>query len=196
MLNSRTGSCARCSRGAGHPRAGPQRPAPPAAAPDALEILARRPNMRVVLDPGLGAPPVAGLEFRSAGGALLATDADVATDDPTTWTVATSRAPTDDERDALDFAWRVCRHVKSNAIVLACGHAIVGVGAGQMSRVDSARLAVAKAGAERARGAVCASDAFYPFPDAAQVCTDAGVTAFVQPGGSQRDAEVVAAVEA
>jgi phosphoribosylaminoimidazolecarboxamide formyltransferase/IMP cyclohydrolase len=152
--------------------------------------------MRVVLDPGLGAPPVPGLEFRSAGGALLATEADVAADDAATWTVATTRAPTDDERDALDFAWRICRHVKSNAIVLARGHALVGVGAGQMSRVDSARLAVAKAGPERAQSAVCASDAFYPFPDAVEVCLVAGVSAFVQPGGSQRDAEVVAAADA
>jgi phosphoribosylaminoimidazolecarboxamide formyltransferase/IMP cyclohydrolase len=168
----------------------------PAVEPDALEILARRPNMRVVLDPGLGAPPVAGLEFRSAGGALLATDADVASDDPAAWSVATQRPPTDEEREALDFAWRVCRHVKSNAIVLACGHALVGTGAGQMSRVDSARLAVAKAGPERARGAVCASDAFYPFPDALEVCAEAGVTAFAQPGGSQRDADVVAAADA
>jgi phosphoribosylaminoimidazolecarboxamide formyltransferase/IMP cyclohydrolase len=168
----------------------------PAVEPDALEILARRPNMRVVLDPGLGAPPVPGLEFRSAGGALLATEADVAADDAATWTVATTRAPTDDERDALDFAWRICRHVKSNAIVLARGHALVGVGAGQMSRVDSARLAVAKAGPERAQSAVCASDAFYPFPDAVEVCLVAGVSAFVQPGGSQRDAEVVAAADA
>jgi phosphoribosylaminoimidazolecarboxamide formyltransferase/IMP cyclohydrolase len=85
--------------------------------------------------------------------------------------------------------------VKSNAIVLARDGAVVGVGAGQMSRVDSARLAVAKAGPERAAGAACASDAFFPFPDAAEVCLAAGVRAFVQPGGSQRDAEVVAAVE-
>ena len=168
----------------------------PAVEPDALEILARRPNMRVVLDPGLGAPPAPGLEFRSAGGALLATEADVAADDLATWSVASKRAPSDDERDALDFAWRICRHVKSNAIVLATGHALVGVGAGQMSRVDSARLAVAKAGPERARTAVCASDAFYPFPDAVEVCLEAGVSAFVQPGGSQRDAEVIAAVDA
>jgi phosphoribosylaminoimidazolecarboxamide formyltransferase/IMP cyclohydrolase len=92
----------------------------------------------------------------------------------------------------------VCRHVKSNAIVLAGvgePRAVVGVGAGQMSRVDSARLAVAKAG-ERVSGAVCASDAFYPFPDALEVCAQAGVTAFVQPGGSQRDAEVIAAADA
>ena len=168
----------------------------PALAPDALEILARRPNMRVVLDPGLGAPPLAGLEFRSAGGALLATDADVAADDPGAWRVASTRQPTADERDALDFAWRVCRHVKSNAIVLARGRTLVGVGAGQMSRVDSARLAVAKAGPERARGAVCASDAFYPFPDAVEVCLEAGVSAFVQPGGSQRDDQAVAVIDA
>ncbi len=168
----------------------------PAVAPDALEILARRPNMRVVLDPGLGAPPLPGLEFRSAGGALLATEADVAADDSQSWRAASTRQPTAAEREALDFAWRVCRHVKSNAIVLARGPALVGVGAGQMSRVDSARLAVAKAGPERARGAVCASDAFFPFPDAVEVCLEAGVSAFVQPGGSQRDAESIAVVDA
>jgi phosphoribosylaminoimidazolecarboxamide formyltransferase/IMP cyclohydrolase len=168
----------------------------PACDPDALSVLGRKPNLRVVLDPGLSAPPVAGLELRSAGGALLATQADVARDDPSTWRVASERAATDEERDALDFAWRVCRHVKSNAIVLARGRAVVGVGAGQMSRVDSARLAVEKAGNQRARGAVCASDAFFPFPDAVEVCLDAGVIAFVQPGGSQRDADTIAAVDA
>jgi phosphoribosylaminoimidazolecarboxamide formyltransferase/IMP cyclohydrolase len=170
------------------------------AAPDvsaeARDILARKPNLRVLLDPGLGAPPVAGMELRSAGGALLLTEADVAPDDPSKWTVATKRAPTTDERAALELAWRVCRHVKSNAIVLVSGRATVGVGAGQMSRVDSARLALAKAGVERATGAVCASDAFYPFADALEVCAAAGVTAFVQPGGSQRDAEVIAAADA
>jgi phosphoribosylaminoimidazolecarboxamide formyltransferase / IMP cyclohydrolase len=170
------------------------------AAPDmtleAREILARKPNLRVLLDPGLGAPPLPGMELRSAGGALLLTEADVAPDDSSTWTVATRRAATNEERSALDLAWRVCRHVKSNAIVLVRDRAVVGVGAGQMSRVDSARLAVAKAGPERAAGAVCASDAFYPFPDALEVCAQAGVTAFVQPGGSQRDAEVIAAADA
>ena len=170
------------------------------AAPDvsaeARDILARKPNLRVLLDPGLGAPPLAGMELRSAGGALLLTEADVAPDDPTAWTVATTRAPTAKERAALELAWRVCRHVKSNAIVLVSGRAVVGVGAGQMSRVDSARLALAKAGAERAQGAVCASDAFYPFPDALEVCAAAGVSAFVQPGGSQRDAQVIAAADA
>ncbi len=168
----------------------------PACTPEALEVLARKPNVRVLLDPGLGAPPVAGLELRSAAGALLLADADVATDDPASWTVATQRAPTDDERSALELAWRICRHVKSNAIVLVRDGTLVGVGAGQMSRVDSARLAVAKAGTERVAGAVCASDAFYPFPDALEVCASAGVTAFVQPGGSQRDTEVIAAADA
>jgi phosphoribosylaminoimidazolecarboxamide formyltransferase/IMP cyclohydrolase len=169
--------------------------AAPACSPEALEVLARKPNLRVLIDPGLGAPPLAGFELRSAGGALLLTDADVTPDDPSAWTAVTRRTATDAEREALEFAWFVCRHVKSNAIVLVAGRAVVGVGAGQMSRVDSARLAVAKAGV-RAAGAVCASDAFYPFPDAVEVCTAAGVTAFVQPGGSQRDAEVIAAADA
>jgi phosphoribosylaminoimidazolecarboxamide formyltransferase/IMP cyclohydrolase len=169
--------------------------AAPAASPGAIEILARKPNLRVLMDPGLGSPPSPGLDIRSAGGAILVTDADVEADDAAMWTTATSRPPTDDERASLELAWRVCRHVKSNAIVLVKGRAVVGVGAGQMSRVDSARLAVAKAGPERALGAVCASDAFYPFADALEVCTAAGVTAFVQPGGSQRDAEVIAAAD-
>jgi phosphoribosylaminoimidazolecarboxamide formyltransferase/IMP cyclohydrolase len=168
----------------------------PAVEEGALAVLARKPNLRVLLDPGLAAPPQPGHELRSAGGAVLLTQADVAHDDPASWRVATQRAPTPDEREELEFAWRVCRHVKSNAIVLAKGHAVVGVGAGQMSRVDSARLAVAKAGSARAAGAVCASDAFYPFPDALEECAAAGVTAFIQPGGSQRDAEVIAAADA
>ncbi|MEP7157976.1 MAG: bifunctional phosphoribosylaminoimidazolecarboxamide formyltransferase/IMP cyclohydrolase [Chloroflexota bacterium] len=170
--------------------------AAPDVLPDALEILARKPNLRVLIDAGLGAQPSAGMELRSAGGALLLTEADIAPDDPTTWTAATKRQPTPEERAALDLAWRICRHVKSNAIVLIKAGALVGVGAGQMSRVDSARLAVAKAGPERAIGAVCASDAFYPFADALEVCAQAGVSAFVQPGGSQRDAEVIAAADA
>jgi phosphoribosylaminoimidazolecarboxamide formyltransferase/IMP cyclohydrolase len=148
----------------------------------------------VVVDPHLGSPPIGGREMRSAGGAVLVTEADVEPDDPGTWTPASSRRPTAGESRDLDLAWRVARHVKSNAIVLARGGAVVGVGAGQMSRVDSARLACAKAG-ERAAGAACASDAFFPFADAVDVCLAAGVTSFVQPGGSQRDPEVVATVE-
>jgi phosphoribosylaminoimidazolecarboxamide formyltransferase/IMP cyclohydrolase len=170
--------------------------AAPACSPEALAVLARKPNMRVLLDPGLGAPPGAGYELRSAGGALLVSQADTARDDPETWKSVSRRAPTAAELEALELAWRICRHVKSNAIVLVKDRALVGVGAGQMSRVDSARLAVAKAGPERARGAVCASDAFYPFPDAVEVCLAAGVSAFVQPGGSVRDAQVIAAADA
>ena len=169
----------------------------PGVTPEAAVVLARRPNLRVVVDPSLaGGPGSPFLEYRSAGGALLATQADVLPDDPAAWRVATTRSPDTRERADLDLAWRIVRHVKSNAIVLVRDGALVGVGAGQMSRVDSARLAVGKAGADRARGAVCASDAFYPFPDGVQVCLDAGVGAFVQPGGSFRDAEVIAAAEA
>ncbi len=161
----------------------------------AAAILAGRPNLRVVVDPHLDSPPQAGREVRSAGGAVLVTEADTMPDDPATWTVATARQATPAERRDLDLAWRVARHVKSNAIVLVRDGAVVGVGAGQMSRVDSARLACAKAG-DRATGAACASDAFFPFADAVETCLQAGVTAFVQPGGSQRDAETLAAVEA
>jgi phosphoribosylaminoimidazolecarboxamide formyltransferase/IMP cyclohydrolase len=167
----------------------------PDVAPEATPILAARPNLRVVVDPYLGTPPVRATEYRSAGGGLLVTDSDAAPDDTSAWQVATTRGPTALESTDLDLAWRVARHVKSNAIVLVRDGAVVGVGGGQMSRVDSARLAVAKAGAERAAGASCASDAFYPFADGVEVCTDAGVTAFVQPGGSQRDAEVIAVAE-
>ncbi len=116
-------------------------------------------------------------------------------DDPDEWSVVSARQPDAREWADLDFAWRVVRHVKSNAIVLVRDGAVVGVGAGQMSRVESARLAVAGAGA-RAAGAVAASDAFFPFADGVQVCLSAGVSAVVQPGGSKRDAEVTAAVDA
>jgi phosphoribosylaminoimidazolecarboxamide formyltransferase/IMP cyclohydrolase len=108
--------------------------------------------------------------------------------------VASKRAPTPEELQSLEFAWRVCKHVKSNAIVLASGRVTVGVGAGQMSRVISVQIACEKAG-ERARGSVLASDAFFPFPDGVEAAGRAGVTAIAQPGGSVRDAEVVAAAD-
>ena len=169
----------------------------PSVEDDALAALGRLDNLRVLLDPALGTPAVAALEYRSAGGGILETDTDTdtAADDPSTWQVATSRQPTDDERRDLDLAWRVARHVKSNAIVLARDGAIVGVGAGQMSRVDAARLAVAKAG-DRGSGSACASDAFFPVPDGVEVLVAAGVTALVQPGGSVRDAETIATADA
>jgi phosphoribosylaminoimidazolecarboxamide formyltransferase/IMP cyclohydrolase len=109
------------------------------------------------------------------------------------------RAPTDTERADLDLAWRLVRGVTSNAIVLVRGGRLVGVGSGQTSRVDAARQAVEKArsilGPDALAGAVCASDAFFPFPDGAEVCLEAGVTAIVHPGGSRRDAEVMAAAD-
>jgi phosphoribosylaminoimidazolecarboxamide formyltransferase/IMP cyclohydrolase len=163
---------------------------------DARGILARKPDLRLLEDPGIVGMPVAGVELRSAGGAILATDADVSIDQPGAWRSMGSRDPSEHELADLDLAWRVCRYVRSNAIVLVKDHRVVGVGAGQMSRVDSARIAVAKAGVERAAGAVCASDAFFPFPDALEVCAAAGVTAFAHPGGSKRDAEVIAAADA
>ena len=112
--------------------------------------------------------------------------------------VATKRKPTEDEWGDLLFAWKICKHVTSNAIVLAKGLQTVGLGAGQQSRVDSVRLAIAKAGehGHDLAGAVLASDAFFPFADGPQLALDAGVTALIQPGGSKRDDEVVTAVQA
>jgi phosphoribosylaminoimidazolecarboxamide formyltransferase/IMP cyclohydrolase len=137
--------------------------------------------------------------IRVAGGGVLVTAADVVPDDSATWRLATSRTPSEAELRDLDLAWRLCRGVVSNAIVLVKDGMEIGLGSGQTSRVDAARQAVAKAiafhGEDALRGAVCGSDAFYPFADAVQVCLDAGVTAFAQPGGSMRDAEVLEVVE-
>jgi phosphoribosylaminoimidazolecarboxamide formyltransferase/IMP cyclohydrolase len=134
-----------------------------------------------------------------AGGSVLVTAPDVVPDDPATWKLVTSRAPTDQEKRDLDLAWRLCRGVVSNAIVLVKDGMEIGLGSGQTSRVDAARQAVAKAiafhGPDSLVGAACGSDAFYPFPDAVQVCLDAGVTAYAQPGGSMRDAEVIEVAE-
>jgi phosphoribosylaminoimidazolecarboxamide formyltransferase/IMP cyclohydrolase len=161
---------------------------------EALEILQRKKNIRLLKLPAAPASPI---EFRPiSGGVLLQTaDAiDATGDDPANWTLATG-APADEQtlRD-LEFAWRSLRAVKSNAILLATGGATVGVGMGQVNRVDSSRLAVSRAG-DRAKGAVGASDAFFPFPDGLEVLTEAGVRAIVQPGGSVHDPEVIAAAE-
>ncbi len=171
----------------------------------ALAILATKPNLRLVVDPfmaldeTLPAPAPTGA-IRSAGGAVLVSAPDTTADDPTAWTVATRRAPTDAEGLDVDLAWRLVRGVTSNAIVLVRDRRLIGMGSGQTSRVDAARGAVAQArayaGEAALTGASCASDAFYPFVDAVEVCLAAGVTAFAQPGGSVRDAEVVAAVDA
>jgi phosphoribosylaminoimidazolecarboxamide formyltransferase/IMP cyclohydrolase len=139
-------------------------------------------------------PKAAGLDFRRVDGGLLAQGRDLSGDDFSLARVVTKRAPTEQEWADLRFAWLVCKHVKSNAIVLAKGRMVVGVGAGQMSRVDSVHLAVRKAG-ERRAGSVLASDAFFPFRDNVDEAARAGVTAVVQPGGSMRDADSIAACD-
>ncbi|HAL29407.1 MAG TPA: bifunctional phosphoribosylaminoimidazolecarboxamide formyltransferase/inosine monophosphate cyclohydrolase [Coriobacteriia bacterium] len=158
---------------------------------DALLLLDEKRNLRVLRTGGIR--PVAGhYESRAVEGGMLVQISDGVTEDPSRFRVATIAKPTDEEMEQLLFAWRVVKSVKSNAIVLAKDFATVGVGAGQMNRVNSARIAVDAAGA-KVRDSVCASDAFMPFPDTLEVCADAGVTAFIQPGGSIRDDEVIAA---
>jgi phosphoribosylaminoimidazolecarboxamide formyltransferase/IMP cyclohydrolase len=164
---------------------------------DALELLTAKKNLRILVAPPVPAGP--GAEIRPISGGLLmqARDRiDAPGDDPTTWTLACGEPADAATMADLEFAWRACRSAKSNAILLASDGAAVGIGMGQVNRVDSARLAVARAGEERARGAVAASDAFFPFPDGLEVLLAGGVRAVVQPGGSVRDAEVIAAAEA
>ncbi|MFC6089590.1 bifunctional phosphoribosylaminoimidazolecarboxamide formyltransferase/IMP cyclohydrolase [Saccharothrix sp. BKS2] len=167
----------------------------PAYADGAVDVLTRKKNIRILVAPE---PVRGGTEMRAVSGGLLVQTVDTITaegDDPAKWTLACG-APLDEQGLAdLAFAWRSCRAVKSNAILLASGGATVGVGMGQVNRVDAARLAVARAG-DRVQGAVGASDAFFPFPDGLEVLLEAGVRAVVQPGGSVRDAEVIAAAEA
>lgn len=135
------------------------------------------------------------LELRGITGGMLVQQPDLAHDEPNDWTVATRRHPTDAEWRDLRFAWAAVRFVKSNAIVIAKNRAIVGVGAGQPNRVESVAIAAGKAG-DRARGATLASDAFFPFADGVETAIGAGVTAVIQPGGSVRDSEVIAAANA
>ncbi|MGW0910659.1 bifunctional phosphoribosylaminoimidazolecarboxamide formyltransferase/IMP cyclohydrolase [Streptomyces sp. NPDC002784] len=161
----------------------------------ALEALAKKKNIRVLRCPEAPAAPV---EVKAIdGGALLqVTDRLQAEgDDPANWTLATGEALSPEELAELSFAWRACRAVKSNAILLAKDGASVGVGMGQVNRVDSAKLAVERAGAERAQGSYAASDAFFPFPDGLEILTEAGVKAVVQPGGSVRDEQVIEAAK-
>src|SRR5262249_20176441 len=145
----------------------------------------------------LGAEPAGALEFRSVTGGLLAQERDLADLNEQELTVPTRRQPSAAELTDLRFAWRVCKFVKSNAIVFARGAATLGVGAGQMSRVYSTRVAAMKAGDEKLdlKGAVMASDAFFPFRDNLDVAAGYGIRAVIQPGGSKRDAEVIAAAD-
>jgi phosphoribosylaminoimidazolecarboxamide formyltransferase / IMP cyclohydrolase len=168
--------------------------------PEALEILTRKKNIRLLRLPSGMERTADQVEFRAiSGGVLMQTrdkiDAEVdgGGDDPSRWTLVAGDTADEATLADLDFAWRAIRAVKSNAILLADEGASVGVGMGQVNRVDSCRLAVSRAGEERARGAVAASDAFFPFADGLQVLLDAGVRAVVAPGGSVRDAEVVEA---
>ncbi|WP_371102501.1 bifunctional phosphoribosylaminoimidazolecarboxamide formyltransferase/IMP cyclohydrolase [Streptomyces sp. PU_AKi4] len=161
----------------------------------ALDALTKKKNIRVLRAPEAPSAPV---EVKPIdGGALLqVTDRLQAEgDDPATWTLATGEALSEAELAELAFAWKACRAVKSNAILLAKDGASVGVGMGQVNRVDSAKLAVERAGAERAAGSYAASDAFFPFPDGLEILTEAGVKAVVQPGGSVRDELVVEAAK-
>ncbi len=150
-------------------------------------------NVRLLKTGPLSGPPQ-GLDYRRVDGGLLVQTRDVGADDLTKWEVKTKRQPTPAERDALWFAWLACKHVKSNAITLASGTQLVGVGAGQMSRVVSVEIAIKKAGG-KAKGAVLASDAFFPFPDNVELAAAAGITAVVQPGGSVKDADSIAACD-
>ncbi len=164
-------------------------------APGAAQALASKPNVRVLLTGELrraGPPP---LEYRSVGGGLLVQDADLGMVDTGQLRCVTTRQPSAAELRDLTFAWRVCKYVKSNAIVFAHEQATVGVGAGQMSRVYSSRIAAIKAADAglSTKGAVVASDAFFPFRDGVDVAASHGVTAVIQPGGSMRDDEVIAA---
>lgn len=167
----------------------------PSYADGAVDVLARKKNVRILV---AKPPRRGGAELRAVSGGLLLQTVDTIEaegDDPAKWTLATGVAADEETLADLVFAWRACRAVKSNAILLAHDGATVGVGMGQVNRVDAARLAVSRAG-DRAKGSVAASDAFFPFPDGPQVLMEAGIKAIVQPGGSIRDAEVIAAAEA
>ncbi|HLY57391.1 MAG TPA: bifunctional phosphoribosylaminoimidazolecarboxamide formyltransferase/IMP cyclohydrolase, partial [Stellaceae bacterium] len=177
----------------------------PEAEAAALELLARKTQLRVLVTGGMPDPAAPGHTFRSVAGGFLWQTRDAGRIDPARLEVVTKRTPSAAELADLVFAFRVAKHVKSNAIVYAKAGATVGIGAGQMSRVDSARIAAWKAAeagraagldASPAMGAVVASDAFFPFADGLIAAAEAGVTAVIQPGGSKRDAEVIEAADA
>jgi phosphoribosylaminoimidazolecarboxamide formyltransferase / IMP cyclohydrolase len=158
---------------------------------EAMATLTAKTNLRVLSAPPPGPPR---LEVRPVDGGVLAQTPDLVTIDRSSWWVVTEVAPTDDQWNDLEFAWTVCAAVSSNAIVFARERQAVGIGAGQQNRVDSARIAADRAG-DRAAGGVCASDAFFPFRDGLDVAVAAGVRAVIQPGGSVRDSEVIAAAD-
>jgi phosphoribosylaminoimidazolecarboxamide formyltransferase/IMP cyclohydrolase len=177
----------------------------PDADPEAIEIIAPKKNLRLLLTGGLPDPRAPALNFRLVAGGFLVQDRDNANIDDMDLKVVSKRAPSPEELADLKFAFRVAKHVKSNAIVYARNRATVGIGAGQMSRVDSSRLAAVKAqeaadaagfAGSLAKGSVVASDAFFPFADGLLAAAEAGATAVIQPGGSVRDDEVIKAADA
>jgi phosphoribosylaminoimidazolecarboxamide formyltransferase/IMP cyclohydrolase len=167
----------------------------PAYDEDALTVLETKPNLRILEDRERRTPNLLEPALRQVVGGLLVQDRDFDLEDRGEMQVVTQRRPTDAEWSELAFAWRVCKHVRSNAIVLSKDLGSIGIGAGQMSRVDSVRLAIEKSRTELA-GAALASDAYFPFADGPQLALEAGVTAIIQPGGSVRDPDVVEAVDA
>ena len=165
---------------------------------EALELLAKKPNLRVLATTARmtqGYRHLGNYDLKRVGGGILLQHPDYLRADAKDWRVVSRRQPTDAELDDLGLAWRVVKHVRSNAIVLAAGGMTVGIGGGQTNRVESARIAVRQA-KERAQGAVLASDAYIPFPDTVEVAAAAGVRAIIQPGGSIRDDEAIAAADA
>lgn len=166
----------------------------PGFEPEALQLFSQKPNARILETGGIN-PSGCCVEYRSIEGGVLAQTLDTVSEGPSAFTVVSRRQPSAEEIDSLVFAWRACKSVKSNAILIAKDNASVGVGAGQPNRVNSARIAVEQAG-EKAQGAVAASDAFMPFADSFEVLAAAGVTAVIQPGGSIRDQEVIDAADA
>ncbi|WP_455479351.1 bifunctional phosphoribosylaminoimidazolecarboxamide formyltransferase/IMP cyclohydrolase [Bartonella sp. B23] len=177
----------------------------PGATMGAQEIIARKKNLRLLITGGLPDPRCGGIIAKTLAGGILVQSRDNMVVDDLKLQVVTKRAPNEDEMRDLKFAFRIVKHVKSNAIVYAKNSATVGIGAGQMSRIDSAKIAARKAeeAAQRAgltesltKGSVAASDAFFPFADGLLAVAEAGATAVIQPGGSMRDAEVIAAADA
>jgi len=167
----------------------------PSYAAEALNVLRTKKNLRVLATGAWLGADHRELTWKRVGGGIVVQQRDAtAAGEVRGGRVVTQRAPTEEEFASLELAWRVCKHVKSNAIVLAAGSVTLGVGAGQMSRVESVRIACRKAG-DRARGSVLASDAFFPFPDGVELAAEHGVTAIAQPGGSVKDPDVIAAAD-
>jgi len=161
----------------------------PGYEPEALEILRKKRNLRILaVEQAAGGQ---GYDLRPVSGGLLVQVADIISEDPASWNTVTDRAPTMTELEDLAFAWTAAKHIKSNAIVFAKDRTLVGMGAGQPNRVVSVHLSQRTAG-DKATGSVLASDAFFPFPDNIELAAEAGITAVVQPGGSIRDEEVIA----